>query len=246
MPNERDPRENEPKIKVIDRRLLSEDERTGRAPIESGAGKPADTAAAEAPRIQVTGFSSAPAAAPAPPAAAAPVHVHGPDCDHDHDHEHDEHEYEEDEEAEMSEAEAEELRNQIEEEQFAAYSQQLGRPLTDAEKDQVRKLMDKQMQSMTSLEVTPVLLQTISDLSRYASVHLGLVQNPYTRLIARNDKEARLAIDAFGAIHEVIKGRVDPRVGAELARLLNDLRVNYTRISGATFAPPSTGPRIIR
>jgi len=28
--------------------------------------------------------------------------------------------------------------------------------------------------------------------------------------------------------------------------LLNDLRVNYTRISGATFAPPSTGPRIIR
>ena len=244
MPNERDSRENEPKIKVIDRRLLNEDERAGRAPVPSAPTGGASGAEADAPRIQVTGFKqSAPAAPqPDPEGHAEHVHVHGPDCDHDHDHE----DFGEEEEAELTEAEAEELRNQIEEEQFAAYSQQLGRPLTDAEKDQVRKLMDKQMQSMTSLEVSPVLLQTISDLSRYASVHLGLVQNPYTRLIARNDKEARLAIDAFGAIYEVIKTRADPRVGAELARLLNDLRVNYTRITGASFATPATGPRIIR
>ncbi len=150
-----------------------------------------------------------------------------------------------DDETPMTDEEVEQMRSQLEAEQFAALEQEIGRPLTDAEKDQVRQMMEREAQSMTKLEVAPVLLKTITELPRYAAVHLGLVANPYTGLVARNDAEARLAIEAFEALYDTIKSRVDARTAAELERVLNDLKSNYTRISGATLAPKG-GPRIIR
>ena len=148
-------------------------------------------------------------------------------------------------EAPMTEEEVEQMRGQLEAEQFAALEQEIGRPLTDAEKDQVRQMMEREAQSMTKLEVAPILLKTITELPRYAAVHLGLVANPYTGLIARNDAEARLAIEAFEALYDTIKTRMDPRTIGELERVLNDLKANYARISGATIGPKG-GPRIIR
>ena len=148
-------------------------------------------------------------------------------------------------EAPMSDAEVEEMRSQLEAEQFAALEQEIGRPLTDAEKDQVRQMMEREAQSMTKLEVAPILLKTITELPRYAAVHLGLVANPYTGLIARNDAEARLSIEAFEALYDTIKTRMDARTVGELERVLNDLKSNYARISGAPIAPKG-GPRIIR
>lgn len=148
-------------------------------------------------------------------------------------------------EAPMSEAEVEEMRSQLEAEQFAALEQEIGRPLTDPEKDQVRTMMEREAQSMTKLEVAPILLKTITELPRYAAVHLGLVANPYTGLIARNDAEARMAIEAFEALYDTIKTRMDPRTIGELERVLTDLKANYARISGAPIASKG-GPRIIR
>lgn len=148
-------------------------------------------------------------------------------------------------EASMSDAEVEEMRSQLEAEQFAALEQEIGRPLTDAEKDQVRQMMEREAQSMTKLEVAPILLKTITELPRYAAVHLGLVANPYTGLIARNDAEARLSIEAFEALYDTIKTRMDARTVGELERVLNDLKSNYARISGSVIAPKG-GPRIIR
>ena len=150
-----------------------------------------------------------------------------------------------DDEMPMSDEEVEQMRSQLEAEQFAALEQEIGRPLTDAEKDQVRQMMEREAQSMTKLEVAPVLLKTITELPRYAAVHLGLVANPYTGLVARNDAEARLAIEAFEALYDTLKGRLDARTSGELERVLNDLKSNYARISGAPIAPKG-GPRIIR
>ena len=145
----------------------------------------------------------------------------------------------------MSEAEVEQMRSELEAEQFAALEQEIGRPLTDAEKDQVRGMMEREAQSMTKLEVAPILLKTITELPRYAAVHLGLVANPYTGLVARNDAEARLSIEAFEALYDTVKTRLDARTNGELERVLNDLKSNYARISGAPIAPKG-GPRIIR
>lgn len=145
----------------------------------------------------------------------------------------------------MSEAEVEQMRSELEAEQFAALEQEIGRPLNDAEKDQVRQMMEREAQSMTKLEVAPILLKTITELPRYAAVHLGLVANPYTGLVARNDAEARLSIETFEALYDLLRTRVDARTASELERVLADLKANYTRISGATLAPKG-GPRIIR
>ena len=145
----------------------------------------------------------------------------------------------------MTEAEVDQMRSELEAEQFAALEQEIGRPLTDAEKDQVRGMMEREAQSMTKLEVAPILLKTITELPRYAAVHLGLVANPYTGLVARNDAEARLSIEAFEALYDTVKTRLDARTNGELERVLNDLKSNYARISGAPIAPKG-GPRIIR
>ena len=150
-----------------------------------------------------------------------------------------------DDETPMTEAEVDQMRSELEAEQFAALEQEIGRPLTDAEKDQVRSMMEREAQSMTKLEVAPILLKTITELPRYAAVHLGLVANPYTGLIARNDAEARLSIEAFEALYDTVKTRLDARTNGELERVLNDLKSNYARISGAPIAPKG-GPRIIR
>ena len=252
MANEQE-REGKPRFQIIDNRLLSEDERKGTAP----------AASSSTPLIQVPGQSAAPTGE-APQiigssalrenpgeAVSAPI-ASGDAADATETVPSDGMEDEfgdEDLDAELTEEEAEQLTAQMEAEQFAQLEQEVGRPLTEEERDRVRQMMAQRAESMSRLEVSPMLIQTISELPRYAAVHLGLVANPYTGLIARNDAEARLAIDAFGALYETLKTRIDPRAGAELARVLNDLRSNFTRITGQSFNTPSgiiTGPRIIR
>ncbi|BCM93453.1 hypothetical protein IAD21_05344 [Abditibacteriota bacterium] len=247
MANEQE-REGKPRFQIIDNRLLTEEERKGTAP----------AASSSTPLIQVPGKSAPSSKTPQiigssslhenpGEAVSAPI-ASGDEADATETVPSDEFE-DEDLDAELTEEEAEQLAAQMEAEQFAQLEQEVGRPLTEEEKDRVRQMMAQRAESMSRLEVAPLLIQTVSELPRYAAVHLGLVANPYTGLIARNDAEARLAIDAFGALYETLKTRIDPRAGAELARVLNDLRSNYTRITGQNFNPPSsiiTGPRIIR
>lgn len=154
-------------------------------------------------------------------------------------------------EPEMSPEEQEALRVQMEEEQFSAIKQQIGRDLTDQEKDQVRAQMEEQAQAAISLEVAPVLLDLMVKLPNYAAVHLGLTPNPYTQLIARNDANAKLSIDALGSMFDIVKPMLDNPSRREFERVIADLRANYTRITGQPIGPsggPSliTGPRLIR
>ena len=223
MPEERD---EEPKIRIVDRRMLNEEERQGRAPVPEEA-KESDAP----PKLEIIG--GGPSSAPPAPQES----MDDPASD--------------DLEAELTEEEAEQLRVELEAEQFAEIERRMGRPLTDAEKDEVREEMERQAQSAASLEVAPMLLQMVMEMKARADVHLGFRPNPYTGLIARNDVQARLAIDAFGALLPVIKTQIQAEVARELDRVLNDLRVNFVSITGLKLSPTPGdassfgGPRII-
>ena len=248
MANERD--EQKPRFQIIDNRLLNDEERKGDAsaapssntPLIQVPGGNQRSADSEAPKLEIIGggVGSSSLKEEAGEAVSAPIAA-GDAADASetipaHDLEEDEL---------LSDEELLQMQAEMEAEQFAALEQEVGRPLTEEEKQQVRKLMAQQAQTMSRLEVSPLLLQTISELPRYAAVHLGLIANPYNGLIARNDAEARLAIEAFSAMYDVIKIRVDPRMNAELTRVLGDLKTNFTRITGSTIGPVG-GPRIIR
>ena len=224
-------RDEEPKIRIVDRRMLNEDERQGKVSAPE-AGPQAETEAP--PKLEMIGGGSSSgtseAAAVAQSGDAEPAE-----------------EYEE----ELSPEEAEHLRAELEAEQFAEIEHRMGRPLTDQEKVAVREEMERQAQSAASLEVAPMLLQMVMEMKARADVHLGFRPNPYTGLIARNDTQARLAIDAFGALLPVIQSEIEPQVARELDRVLNDLRVNFVSITGIKLpnnpggAGGFGGPRII-
>ncbi len=248
MAKDRD-EEQEPKVRIIDRRMLSDEERTGKAPASTRAEESA-APQGTAPKLEIIGGAksqSNPNETPDAPDDDAqsdeplldpqnPAPMGDPD----------------DEEMpamtdeEMAQMEAE--MHAAEAEQFAALEERLRRPLTENEKNSVREEMARQAQAALSLDIGPVLQQFLAEMSARAAVHMGLMPNPYTRLIARNDAQARAAIESFGAIYEVVKGNLDPASEKELGRVLNDLRVNYQSITGtplASSAPLIDKPRII-
>ena len=264
MPKDTEEREeNKPRFQIVDRRVLTEEDRKGTStdinadaqtkPLIQVPGQ-ANASNEERPKLEIIGggnphagesaigsssLDEAPGHAVSAPSAALDA------ADATETVPADRGDMEMDDETPMTDAEVEQMRSQLEAEQFAALEQEIGRPLTDPEKDQVRQMMEREAQSMTRLEVAPILLKTVSELPRYAAVHLGLVANPYTGLVARNDAEAKLAIEAFEALFDTIKTRVDPRASSELSRVLADLKANYARVAGAPIAPKG-GPRIIR
>jgi len=237
-----DERDEEPKIRVVDNRMLSDDERAGKFKGQSAP----SSAPSSAPKLEIIGGSRAqqnpnevPDAPPAEPPRQSPQgepqsDPRGPMPIG-----------EPDEDEEMSVEEMEQMRDEVEREQFAAIEQQMGRPLTDAEKVRVRAEMEKEARSMAALEVAPILQNFLAELSARAAVHMGLMPNPYTRLVAKNDGEARLAIDAFGAVYDVMKTKLDPQIEREYARVLNDLRVNFASQTGTPIGAGAQGPRII-
>jgi len=223
-----DENQDEPKIRIVDRRMLNDDERAGNAP------------EAERPKLEIIG-GGAKTEAPSMPDEER-NQTEPADSPEDG--------YELDEGAELSSEERDAMRSEIENEQFAALEQQMGRPLTAQEKEQVREEMTKQAESISRLEIPPLLVQLMAEMSARAAVHLGLMPNPYTRLVARNDVQARLAIDAYGAVYEVVKSQLDANMKQEFERVLNDLRANFSSITGIAggFTPggfPGGGPRII-
>ena len=224
--------QDEPKIRIVDRRMLNDEERAGNAP--------APEAESERPKLEIIGGGAKTDASSTPSGELEAI----PDLMNDS-----EDGFALDEDAELSAEEHEAMRNEIESEQFAALEQQMGRPLTPQEKGQVREEMKKQAESISRLEVEPLLVQLMAEMSARAAVHLGLMPNPYTRLVARNDTQARLAIDAYTAVYEVVKSQLDAPTRQEFERVLNDLRANFSSITGIASAFPTGGgfggPRII-
>jgi len=218
MADERDEREEEPKIRIVDRRMLSDDDRAGK-----GAAPEAEPSAP--PKLEIIG-GGAPRTAE-PPDAIDEAEDDAEDA------------FDMEGEEPLSEEEAAQMQAEMEQEHFSEIEKQMGRPLTETEKGAVREEMGRQAQQMAALEIAPLLLQLIQEVSARAAVHMGLMPNPYTRLIARNDAQARLAIDSFGAIYDVLKPHLDANMQRELGRILTDLRVNFTSITGGSPTGPS-------
>ena len=223
MADKRDEEQESP-IRIVDNRMLSDDERAGKV-------ANASEDEAERPKLEIIGGG-------APKKEAETILAA------------DEYDEEDGEEIELSDEEAAQMREEIENEQFAALEQQMGRPLTSKEKDAVRQEMTRQAESAQRLEVQPLIMQLMAEMSARAAVHMGLMPNPYTRLVARNDTQARLAIDTFGSLYEVLEPHLEGEMKREFERVLNDLRVNFVSITGQQAGTPGGGggfggPRII-
>jgi type IV secretory pathway VirB10-like protein len=196
MADERDEIEGEekPRIHIVDRRMLSEDERSGKG----GAGQSSSSPGGDdaPPRLEIIGGGSR---------AQQPEPNEMPDAPSQDEQPSDEPALDpqqpmpmgdpgEDDLPPMTAEEMEQARQEMEAmeaEQFAAIEQRMGRPLTEQEKESVRGEMARQAEAVTRLEIEPVLQQLMAELSARAAVHMGLMPNPYTRLIAKNDAQAR-------------------------------------------------------
>ena len=82
------------------------------------------------------------------------------------------------------------------------------------------------------LQVADLVRIFIGELSARAWVHMGLIVDPATKLVARDLAQARLAIDCVAGLVEQLAPGVDATECEELERLLADLRVNYVRQAG--------------
>lgn len=80
---------------------------------------------------------------------------------------------------------------------------------------------------------TPDLVRIfIAELQTRALMHMGLIPNPATRLVARDLPQARLAIDCLAALIEQLGPGAAPAERDELQRMLTDLRFSFVRQSG--------------
>ena len=240
MSDKRDERnEDEPKIQIVDRRMLSDEERAGKG---ASTPPPEEETGEERPKLEIIGGGSPKKEAESQAADSQQAEAAG-----------DEGAYDIEEGEELSDEERARMRTEMENEQFAELEKQVGRPLTSQEKDAVRQEMQRQAESVSRLEVEPLIMQLMAEMSARAAVHLGLMPNPYTRLVARNDLQARLAIDTFGSLLDVLRAHLDPEMRKEFERVLNDLRVNFASITGTQPTTPGGGfggfggggPRII-
>ena len=82
------------------------------------------------------------------------------------------------------------------------------------------------------LSVPDLVRVLISELYARAWVHMGLVVNPATNLLAVDLPQARLAIDCIGSLAEHLGSFAEESERRELELMLTDLRVNFVRQSG--------------
>ena len=73
----------------------------------------------------------------------------------------------------------------------------------------------------------------ISEMYARALVHMGLMVNPATNLLAKDLPQARLAIDCIGSLLEHLGPLAEEGERGELERMLADLRINFVRQSRA-------------
>ncbi len=78
----------------------------------------------------------------------------------------------------------------------------------------------------------------IAELQTRALVHMGLIPNPATRLVAKDLPQARLAIDCVAALIEQLHPMAVPAEREELQHLLTNLRLNFVQQSGEQPGAP--------
>jgi hypothetical protein len=81
-----------------------------------------------------------------------------------------------------------------------------------------------------ALKVPDLLISTVATLGQLA----------YVKLEARELDQARLAIDAVGALTPLLEGHADPEMLRQLNQLLADVRITFA--SAATAVPQGQSP----
>lgn len=80
----------------------------------------------------------------------------------------------------------------------------------------------------------PTLLRFfIAELSARAWIHMGLLQNPVTKLVVKDAAQARLAIDCTTALVDRLNPELTDEERRQYQSLLNDLRMNFIQQCGA-------------
>ncbi len=82
-----------------------------------------------------------------------------------------------------------------------------------------------------ALPTADVLVWNMSLLAGKAWEGMGLVPNPITNKVEKNLDEARLAIDAFAAIFDVLRLRIEEQTRREMETVLTNLRINFVEKS---------------
>jgi len=82
-----------------------------------------------------------------------------------------------------------------------------------------------------ALPTVEVLRWSLSLLAAKAWEGMGLMPNPITNKTQKNLEEARLAIDAFAAVFEVLRARIEEPPRREMETLLTNLRLNFVEKS---------------
>jgi Domain of unknown function (DUF1844) len=90
-----------------------------------------------------------------------------------------------------------------------------------------------QVVPLGALAARDLLIWFLSLLAAKAWEGMGLVPNPATNKIGKDLADARIAIDAYGAIFDVVRAQLDEQPRREMETLLTTLRLNFVEKSTA-------------
>lgn len=97
---------------------------------------------------------------------------------------------------------------------------------------------EKEEQEFVLLPIPDLVRIFIAELQTRALVHMGVIPNPATRLVATDLPQARLAIDSVAALIEQLSPMAPPAEREELQTLLTNLRLNFVQQSGGKHGFP--------
>jgi len=89
-----------------------------------------------------------------------------------------------------------------------------------------------QVVPVTALPTADLLVWLLNLLAAKAWEGMGLVPNPLTKKVKKDLGEARLAIDAYSALLETVRGGIEDAARRDLETLLTTLRLNFVEKSG--------------
>ena len=84
---------------------------------------------------------------------------------------------------------------------------------------------------LAALSASDLLSWVLSLLAAKAWEGMGLVASPLTSKVEKNLDEARLAIDAYAAVLDVVRTRTEESPRREMENLLTTLRLNFVEKS---------------
>ena len=86
---------------------------------------------------------------------------------------------------------------------------------------------DQQVIPLAALAARDLLMWFLGLLAAKAWEGMGLVPNPATNKIRKDLADARIAIDAYGAIFDAVRAHLDEQPRREMETLLTTLRLNF-------------------